>query len=129
MSYDKEKALRPLDLTEKDAITLNEREQKHSIGEGMHTMPSSEYVELRDKYIEAVELVNYMFETKQAYIKINIALEHTCKSQRERIFKLRNLVWGMDIPSPTCPEYREHHEDITKILQYIDTYLLDVEED
>ena len=43
---------------------------------------------------------------------------------REKIELLRELVWGEDIPSPACPEYREHHESIQKILKFIDTELL-----
>lgn len=45
------------------------------------------------------------------------------------IRKLRHLVWWMDIPSLTCPEYIEHHEDITEILQFIDTQLLNEDGD
>jgi hypothetical protein len=35
--------------------------------------------------------------------------------------ELRELVWGEDIASPTCPEYREHHESIQKILSHVDS--------
>ena len=37
---------------------------------------------------------------------------------------LRELVWGYDIPSPTTPEYREHHDSIQSILKFIDEKLL-----
>lgn len=40
------------------------------------------------------------------------------------IEELRELVWGMDIPSPTVPEYKEHHRDIQKILTFIDEKLI-----
>lgn len=40
-----------------------------------------------------------------------------------KIFNLRDLVYDMDIPSPTIPEYIEHHRDITKILEEIDLIL------
>ena len=43
---------------------------------------------------------------------------------RRKIERLREIVWGEDIPSPTIPEYREHHESITKILKFIDQELL-----
>lgn len=43
---------------------------------------------------------------------------------RQDIEDLRELVWGEDIPSPTIPEYVEHHESIQKILNYIDANLL-----
>lgn len=39
------------------------------------------------------------------------------------IQRLRAIVYGMDIPSPTIPEYIEHHRDITKILKEIDLIL------
>lgn len=42
---------------------------------------------------------------------------------KEKIFELRELVWGVDIPSPTVPEYVEHHRDIQKILKAIDKIL------
>jgi hypothetical protein len=46
---------------------------------------------------------------------------------RNKIIALRELVWGEDIPSPTCPEYVEHHACIQKILKFIDTQLLEEE--
>lgn len=45
------------------------------------------------------------------------------EEQKARWQVLRDLVWGMDIPSPTCPEYIEHHRDIQEILQFIDKEL------
>ena len=45
---------------------------------------------------------------------------------RIKLEELRELVWREDIPSPTIPEYQEHHESITKILKAIDTLLEDV---
>lgn len=42
----------------------------------------------------------------------------------DKIERLRYLVWLEDIPSPTTPEYREHHESIQKILNYIDNEIL-----
>lgn len=37
---------------------------------------------------------------------------------------LRDLVFDLDIPSPTVPEYVELHEGMQKILKYIDSQLL-----
>lgn len=42
---------------------------------------------------------------------------------KAKLHALRDLVWDKDIPSPTCPEYREHHEDIQCILRRIDAIL------
>jgi len=43
-----------------------------------------------------------------------------------KINELWELVWGEDIPSPCCPEYKEHHESIQKILKFIETELLEM---
>jgi len=43
---------------------------------------------------------------------------------RAKIEELRELVWLNDIPHPTIPEYKEHHESIQKILNFIDNELL-----
>ena len=43
---------------------------------------------------------------------------------KTKIIKLRNIVWLEDVPHPTVPEYIEHHDSITKILNYIDKKLL-----
>ena len=32
---------------------------------------------------------------------------------------IRNYVWDRDIPSPTCPEYIEHHNDCEEIINFI----------
>lgn len=44
-----------------------------------------------------------------------------------KIKQLRNLVWSYDIPNPTIPEYKEHHNQIQTILKFIDTELLEEE--
>lgn len=33
---------------------------------------------------------------------------------------VRDLVWDVDIPSPTVPEYIEHHEQMQSIMRNID---------
>ncbi len=45
-----------------------------------------------------------------------------------KIRELRDLVWMEDIPSPRCPEYKEHHDSIQKILAFIDNELLESED-
>lgn len=32
---------------------------------------------------------------------------------------IRLAVWDRDIPSPTCPEYIEHHNDCVEIMNFI----------
>jgi len=53
-----------------------------------------------------------------AQLKSRLALRETM--HRESLEKVRILVWLQDIPSPTCPEYVEHHKSIQKILTLID---------
>ena len=48
-------------------------------------------------------------------MKINVTTELYSKLEG-----LREAVWFEDIPSPTCPEYVEHHNSITKILKHLD---------
>lgn len=57
MGYDANFAKKPLTLEEADELIIMEREQKHIIKNGYHIMPSEEYIELRDKYIDAVKLL------------------------------------------------------------------------
>ena len=34
--------------------------------------------------------------------------------------EIRGFVWDIDIPSSTCPEYMEHHQDCVEIMNFID---------
>ena len=43
----------------------------------------------------------------------------------ETIEQIKYAVWEVDIPSPTVPEYIEHHRDIQNILKFIDEKLAD----
>lgn len=47
---------------------------------------------------------------------------------RYKIEVLRKIVCEEDIPIPTSPEDLEHHESITRILNYIDSELMEEEE-
>ena len=33
---------------------------------------------------------------------------------------IRSALWDIDIPSPTIPEYREHHEQIQQVIALVD---------
>ena len=33
---------------------------------------------------------------------------------------IRAALWDIDIPSPTVPEYREHHEQIQQMISLVD---------
>lgn len=47
---------------------------------------------------------------------------------KEAIKEIREMCWGYDIPSPCCPEYREHHEQMQKIIGLCDSWLKKLEE-
>lgn len=42
--------------------------------------------------------------------------------------ELRHFAWLRDIPSPTCPEYIEHHQSIQEILGKIDAIISEVDD-
>ena len=44
------------------------------------------------------------------------------------LFEIQEAVWGIDIPSPTVPEYKEHHEQCQELLALIDKKIKEVEE-
>lgn len=36
---------------------------------------------------------------------------------------IREVLWGIDIPHPTCPEYIEHHKQIQRVMKLVDTHI------
>lgn len=38
----------------------------------------------------------------------------------EDLRDIRAALWDIDIPSPTVPEYREHHEQIQQMIALVD---------
>lgn len=53
---------------------------------------------------------------------------HELMGIKEALEKLRHFTWLRDIPSPTVPEYREHHKDIQEILGEIDAIISNVDD-
>lgn len=45
---------------------------------------------------------------------------------RGMLLRIREEVWGVDIPSPTVPEYVEHHRDCQKIMHLIDDIIEEI---
>ena len=43
------------------------------------------------------------------------------------LFEIQGAIWGIDIPSPTVPEYREHHEQCQELLALIDKKIKEVD--
>ena len=37
----------------------------------------------------------------------------------EDLKEIYEEIWGYDIPSPTVPEYREHHEQIQELMRFV----------
>ncbi len=33
--------------------------------------------------------------------------------------EIQHALWGIDIPSPTVPEYIEHHESVKKVMKVV----------
>ena len=50
------------------------------------------------------------------------AIVMTEKDKRD-LRELKEIVWGADVPSPTCPEYIELHEAMVKITKFINNML------
>ena len=48
---------------------------------------------------------------------------HGLSLVKEAVKELRFQIWLRDIPSPTVPEYIEHHQSITEILKFTDDVL------
>ena len=46
---------------------------------------------------------------------------------KEAIKEIREMCWGYDILHPSCPEYREHHEQMQKIMGLCDSWLKKLE--
>ena len=46
---------------------------------------------------------------------------------KEAIKEIREMCWGFDIPSPCCPEYREHQQ-MQEIIGLCDSWLKKLEE-
>ena len=48
---------------------------------------------------------------------------------KEAIEEIRKMCWDFDIPSPCCPEYREHHEQMQEIMGLCDEWLKKLKEE
>lgn len=43
------------------------------------------------------------------------------------LYEIQEAIWAIDIPSPTVPEYREHHEQCQELLALIDKKIKEVD--
>lgn len=90
------------------------REEAIDILSDNHTVLYShgDYTEQEEN--EALSMAIKSLEKQEDFIKI--------------LFEIQEAVWGIDIPSPTVPEYREHHEQCQELLALLDKKIKEVEE-
>lgn len=48
---------------------------------------------------------------------------------RSMLWDIYDLLWEIDIPSPTVPEYVEHHEDVQKVMTFVRKLLDDLDQE
>lgn len=82
--------------------------------------PGEEIVRLREENKELKKYNEDLIGDNNLLSLSNKENEETIQELKEKIDKLRQMAWEMDIPHPTVPEYRELHEKIQKIINYID---------
>lgn len=41
------------------------------------------------------------------------------KAAIDALDEIQHALWGIDIPSPTVPEYIEHHESVKKVMKVV----------
>ena len=116
MSYDKEIAERKLDFGEYDELILQEREQKHILIDGefgsLYAMPSKEYVELRDKYVETVNKIRNKDMTNGDKIRTMTDIE--LAEFIDKILNQDREDWK-PIGCYNCNAYGSHHADKNNI--------------
>ncbi|MEG1636092.1 MAG: hypothetical protein RR324_01135 [Cellulosilyticaceae bacterium] len=61
----------------------------------------------------------------KGYPMIEVSLKQNSMSSdtKTQLEHLRDIIWGEDIASPTCPEYIEHHHSIQIIMAALDEIL------
>jgi GTPase involved in cell partitioning and DNA repair len=82
--------------------------------------PGEEIVRLREENKELKKYNEDLIGDNNLLSLSNKENEETIQELKEKIDKLRQMAWEMDIPHPTVPEYRELHEKMQKIINYID---------
>lgn len=80
----------------------------------------------REDKTEAIMCSNEWLEAE--YNEKNMSNQEAKDKFLNILFEIQEAVWGIDIPSPTVPEYREHHEQCQELLALIDKKIKEVEE-
>lgn len=84
--------------------------------------------------IKAASLQLDDFCAQRKYEVLDSAVEKLQIADRQRkqfidiLEDIRSEIWGYDIPSPTIPEYVEHHNQMQALLALIDTKIKEVVE-
>jgi len=80
-----------------------------------------EDIKTKDKEIKELKKYNNkLIADNNMRLNIIDQKDEDIQELKEKIDKLRQMAWEMDIPHPTVPEYRELHEKMQKIINYID---------
>lgn len=85
---------------------------------GRITVPADFREELGIEAGDALEV--YMEDGKIVYEKIDKTdPKQQIESLKDRINKAYQIAWDNDIPSPTCPEYKEMHNALKAIMEVL----------
>lgn len=82
--------------------------------------------------IKAASLQLDNFYAQRKYEVLDSAVEKLQVADRQRkqfldiLEDIRSEIWGYDIPSPTVPEYVEHHNQMQALLKLIDAKIKEV---
>lgn len=100
------------------------------------------YEEMAQNVAEkAIDEYEYKGKTLRQWIEIISASEHgtnlaevgtDCISREQAIDALKAIkygLWEIDIPSPTVPEYVEHHEQIKNMMEIVDGWIERIQEE
>ena len=88
-------------------------------------MESDDAIRIAENMQEEAEDARDQIGAEALAIVIEKAKEHRAMQNLalEAIKDIREMCWGYDIPSPCCPEYREHHEQMQKIIGLCDEWI------
>lgn len=89
--------------------------------------------ELRDSRQKVLPNEAPYYEAEKDMDIFNIAINALEKENKydmaiKAIHDIKEKVWEIDIPSPTIPEYVEHHEQVKSVLIVIYNWLTKLEE-
>ena len=92
------------------------------------------------KAIRVLESIDYYLKThtnescEEEHMALALAIKALEKENKydmaiKAIHDIKEKIWEIDIPSPTIPEYIEHHEQVKSVLKVIYNWLTKLEEE